>query len=167
MARKPAEYSAQGEGDVKARIAYIYGLVDPLVGQIRYIGRSLDPLARFKQHLTEVRKPTGDWRGEYNSAKRRWLQDLASAEKQPRLIILETTDAAHAHQVERAIIHSYIAVAVPLLNIQSGKEPKSPLKEYTIAERDAWKEREYMCKCVQCGEMYKDYLKRVSCPVCR
>lgn len=35
------------------RLAKIYGLIDPLSGEIRYVGKANDPARRLRGHLRE------------------------------------------------------------------------------------------------------------------
>ncbi len=59
--------------------AFIYALVNPLTGDMRYIGKTIQPKRRFKQHL----------KGETNR-KCVWLQYLQEQSLQPAMLILET-----------------------------------------------------------------------------
>ena len=58
---------------------YIYGLVDPESQQIRYIGKSIRPLQRLKDHMNEVS----------NCHRSHWLQNLKARGLIPQLVILE------------------------------------------------------------------------------
>lgn len=70
---------------------YIYALVDPDTNQIRYIGMSLDPRRRLRQHMRETKK---------NAGKNIWIDGLKARRRTPYLLILETV-AIEADPFER------------------------------------------------------------------
>ena len=61
------------------REAYIYGLKDPRTGLTRYVGKSVDPKARLKDHL----------RARSNTHCARWIRTLRAIGLKPEIIILE------------------------------------------------------------------------------
>lgn len=63
-------------------IANIYGLIDPISGQVKYVGKSNDPDRRYKDHLTEARKS-------YLPYKNTWIRSLLEKGGKPILIILQ------------------------------------------------------------------------------
>jgi hypothetical protein len=58
---------------------YIYALVDPENGDIRYIGKSIRPEKRLQNHMNEVS----------NCHRSHWLQSLKKQGAKPDLLILE------------------------------------------------------------------------------
>lgn len=58
---------------------YIYGLVDPVSKQIRYIGKSIRPKGRYTDHLNDKSK----------THKTNWIQSLLKKGLKPELVILE------------------------------------------------------------------------------
>ena len=64
---------------------YIYGLVDPRTGYVRYVGKSHNPKNRLNGHLIERRLKD-------NTHKSHWLNSLVSCGLKPELIILEETN---------------------------------------------------------------------------
>ena len=62
---------------------YIYGLVCPVAGDIRYIGKSINPEKRLRAHMGAA------VRGEYQHHAARWLRRLAAAGECPTIRILE------------------------------------------------------------------------------
>lgn len=64
-----------------AQKCYIYGLVDPRTGKIRYVGKSVDPAYRFQRHIRY------ELRGE--SHKVHWIKQLVAVGLTPELTVLE------------------------------------------------------------------------------
>jgi len=65
-------------------MSYIYGLVDPRTGQIRYIGRSEAPERRLSHHMSTART------GNDATPKADWLRELIAANTSPLVAILYT-----------------------------------------------------------------------------
>lgn len=67
-----------GVPDVRSVPVYVYGLVDPTDGSVRYVGKSDRPKYRVTTHLScSAAKPV-----------RAWVEDLATAGLRPQLVIL-------------------------------------------------------------------------------
>jgi len=66
---------------------YIYSLVCPLDGKVKYIGKSNNPYLRFSKHKSLSDKNTGD-----NILKNEWIRKLLSIGESPILSILEEVD---------------------------------------------------------------------------
>ena len=78
---------------------FIYGLKCPLSGDIRYIGKSVDPLQRFKKHINyEIKSDTH---------KARWLNKLIALGLLPELIIIEEVDKYQWEEREKFWIVYY------------------------------------------------------------
>lgn len=60
---------------------FIYGLIDPTTNELRYIGKSINPIVRLRKHISE--KDKGD------TYKNRWLRKLINNKIKPELIILD------------------------------------------------------------------------------
>lgn len=69
---------------------WIYGLYDPSACEIRYVGASVSPVARYRQHLTR-HQPHTVHVGE--SKKNEWLAKLEDSGTEPELVILEEVQA--------------------------------------------------------------------------
>jgi predicted GIY-YIG superfamily endonuclease len=84
-------------------MAWIYFLIDPRTGDVRYIGYSYRPETRLTQHINESLSAG-------NSHKLRWIRKLARLGLAPELVLIE--------QVERGLAPSreieYIALAKTL-----------------------------------------------------
>lgn len=91
---------------------YIYGLKDPETKEIRYVGKSAKPKARYRQHIKNCDL--------VNNHKRSWIKNLAEKGFVPELEILETTDQEHWELRERYWIKYGLDNDWPLTNISSG-----------------------------------------------
>lgn len=102
--------------------AYIYALVCPLTGHIRYVGQTKDVSKRYKQHTYNA--VAG------NPTKREWLQVLRDRGVAPELVVLETVRYTQQHDhpilweaseapcvVEQRWIEKLRGAGVPLVNI--------------------------------------------------
>jgi hypothetical protein len=82
--KAPGERAATSVHTSKTPIRrhYIYGLVDPLDGAIRYVGRTCNPRQRLSRHR----------QGKSLTAKGGWIRELAIHEMRPDMYILEVID---------------------------------------------------------------------------
>jgi group I intron endonuclease len=62
--------------------SYIYGLVDPRTGIVRYVGSSVNVEDRFKAHMKL-------WNLKEKTHKNNWIKNLLSEELKPIVVILE------------------------------------------------------------------------------
>lgn len=92
---------------------FIYALADPSTGEVRYVGQSVNPPLRLRQHL---------WGDHTNPYKERWLAQLARAGREPALLILEEATQATWEARERAWIAFYRAEGARLTNLTEGGE---------------------------------------------
>lgn len=95
--------------------AYIYGLVDPNDGQLKYVGKTIDPKTRLDIHLRRAKK---------NRAKT-WFRQLLKAKKKPQLYIIDqveyTEETTHLWKdLERFYIQYMKFVGCPLINKHPG-----------------------------------------------
>lgn len=74
---------------------FIYGLVDPITDEIRYVGKSNKPNRRFKRHIINSKYK--------RTYKDKWLLKLLSNDLKPKLIILEK--CTKDNWVEREVYH--------------------------------------------------------------
>jgi len=114
---------------------YIYGLIDPEVGLIRYIGKSTRPVGRLREHLRE--------RSACHRSK--WLQSLAARGLEPEMVILERIEGAWPWQeAERFWIAFARRHAWPITNNTSGGDGVPDLPDETRRRMAAtWKGRKH------------------------
>ena len=65
---------------------YIYALLDPNTGEVRYIGKSSDPQRRLKSHIQEC---TNHSRRTNNQRKREWIGSLLANKQKPIVVVLQ------------------------------------------------------------------------------
>ena len=108
--------------------AVIYGLFCPVVGAVRYIGKSCEPEKRMYAHLYAA-NPVGTW-------KDRWIAKLLSDGMKPSMVILEEVpDGASWQEAETRWITSAIALGWPLTNTAAGGNGSSPLNDAARARK--------------------------------
>lgn len=82
---------------------FIYGLVDPRTGYVRYVGKANNPTYRLSMHLTPAEiKDT--------SHKNSWLRGLLSDGNKPELIILQSVSKSIWQDAERRWIAYYRSI---------------------------------------------------------
>jgi hypothetical protein len=89
----------------------IYGLRCPLCGDIRYVGRTIDPARRLRDHLDDSRHETH---------KTRWLRIVAEAGRVPTLEVLEVVSPDAWQEAERRWIAHFAAMGNNLTNSTVG-----------------------------------------------
>jgi len=92
----------------------IYGLADPISGDIRYIGKSIDPTFRLKTHIAKAKFSL--------TYKDRWINSLLSKGLSPILVLIESTTTLHASVKEIFWIAAYKCVGARLTNATLGGE---------------------------------------------
>ncbi len=96
--------------------SYIYGLVDPIDNQLRYIGKSLNGLKAANRHCTpfELNK---------RSHKNNWIKSVLKQEYRPVLIIIqEFIESDILSQAEIFWIKYFKAMGCQLTNATLGGE---------------------------------------------
>lgn len=90
--------------------AYIYALADPRTGDVRYIGKSIKPVARWRRHRKD----------QTNSRRGRWIRRLAQENLEPLLYILEGP-CVNWEEAERRWIAFYLDTeGIVLTNLTEG-----------------------------------------------
>lgn len=78
-------------GEPASPITYIYALVDPDTGQPRYVGKSDNPIYRFRRHLKD----------DSDTHKSRWIRTLLRNGKFPKLRVLQAVRFDEWQEAER------------------------------------------------------------------
>jgi hypothetical protein len=96
---------------------YIYGLICPISGAVRYIGKSTNPDKRLRAHIGAA------LRHEYKHHTARWIRKIVSEGLEPVLRILEEVNSDNDwREAERAWIKRAIDERWPITNSTSGGE---------------------------------------------
>jgi hypothetical protein len=96
-------------------VTYIYGLVCPVSGEIRYIGKSVRPQARFERHIRDAASQA--------TYKDRWLTCLSAQGLRPSLrVICQIPDGVDWKDVERGYIAHGLRSGLRLTNTAAGGE---------------------------------------------
>lgn len=88
---------------------YVYVLRDPRTKKVHYVGTSVNPKVRFRQHLS--------LKDRSNITKRAWIQDLKNQGLEPELFVIEECWGMKALSVEEEWIENLISLGHPLTNL--------------------------------------------------
>jgi hypothetical protein len=94
---------------------YIYSLVCPLDGKVKYVGKANDPKGRFRKHKSLGDTNTGD-----NIEKNKWIKSLLDQGLLPILEILEEVDVTEWKEKEKFYVRQFREQGVELFNICGG-----------------------------------------------
>jgi len=94
---------------------YIYSLVCPLDGQVKYVGKANDPKGRFRKHKSLGDTNTGD-----NSDKNEWIKTLLDQGLLPILEIIEEVDVTEWKAKEKFYVRQFKENGIKLFNICGG-----------------------------------------------
>jgi DNA-binding XRE family transcriptional regulator/predicted GIY-YIG superfamily endonuclease len=109
---------------------FVYGLTDPLfagpvLDAVRYIGKTDNPMRRYKQHC----------RADDYSTKSNWIKSLKAANLLPGLVIIETVER-NIDERERYWIAYYLEKGVELLNVDMAYKPAVRLPHVSFIDRE-------------------------------
>lgn len=93
---------------------YIYGLIDVIKNELKYIGKSVNPQSRYRRHLQDSHKKI--------SYKDRWIQSLLENNNKPELIIIDEVNKDEWEFWEKHYIAYYKFIGCKLTNISEGGE---------------------------------------------
>lgn len=94
---------------------YIYELLCPLSGDVRYIGKAENPDRRFKRHLVDSAL--------MKSYTNRWIAGLLRRGLKPVMrLAVKISDHENWQQIERECIALGFALSLPLTNTSAGGE---------------------------------------------
>lgn len=100
------------------KLIAIYALREPDTGEIRYIGKATDAMARFKSHMRDARRRS--------TPVYVWINELAAAGKKPVMDVLRMVEPSQWEAAEREEIACRDRKR--LLNIAAGgNQPSCPV----------------------------------------
>jgi hypothetical protein len=76
------------------RTGYIYTLVDPRTDEVRYVGRTVEPHQRLRQHLKDS----------HSSDIREWVNELQNEDLEPEMYLINVDDEEYLDSLERRAI---------------------------------------------------------------
>lgn len=96
--------SRKGVGEIPEMVStyYYYTLLCPLTGDIKYVGRTVDPKNRIRNHIYEAKKNN-------RNKRERWIMSLLRKNKRPILNIIWTGKITLSQAIlgERSLIKRY------------------------------------------------------------
>lgn len=95
------------------KVTFIYALIDPRTDEIRYIGKTVNPNARFRQHLKNRRCSTHCTT---------WIDSLITEGLKPTMTILESVSDSNGSEQERWWIAEGKRIGLRLTNLTDGGE---------------------------------------------
>lgn len=118
---------------------FIYLLIDPILNQPKYIGKSIKPESRLRQHLIEAK------RRKYINYKNNWIYSLVTQNLKPIMVIIDETDS-NWWELEEYWISQFKTWGFDLVNgTEGGENPpsfkgKTHSDEYKEIRRNIMKE---------------------------
>ncbi len=130
----------------------IYLLIDPITNEIRYVGKTIQPLkSRLSAHINE----------KSNCHRSHWIEKLKRAGVNPEIVLLEEIDGAWPWQESERFWIKYLrAIGINLTNNTSGGDGVPDLPEETRAKmRLTWLGRKHKPETIEklrgCRKSYK------------
>jgi hypothetical protein len=112
---------------------FIYGLVDSLKNELKYIGKSINPETRFRKHLQDSKKKA--------TPKDKWILELRENKQKPELIIIDIVGDENWVFWEQHYISYFKAIGCLLTNSTDGGENPPILKGRKRTEKEIEKIR--------------------------
>lgn len=100
---------------MEKRTTAIYGLLNPATGELRYVGRSVQPATRLKQHIGSVR-----WEKYQRIHLTRWIAQLLDQGLTPEMIILEEGPGEFWREAEAFWIAYFKSLGCDMVNAAPG-----------------------------------------------
>lgn len=118
---------------------FIYALCDPLTQEVRYIGKSMRPSSRYREHILMAEK------GEVRTHVYNWIRALIIRGLLPKLVIVERCEPCDSSEREKFWIRQYKKEGLRLCNCTEGgtggstRTGKTNSKEHVAAMRKGWR----------------------------
>jgi len=98
-----------------SKLAYIYTLNDPISGEARYVGKTVQPQVRLQQHINRSRE-------ENITHKDRWINSLLLNGLLPKMEIIDEVKQKDWEAYERQYILLFKSMGARLTNLTEGGE---------------------------------------------
>ena len=144
-------------------VVFIYTLIDPITDEVRYVGKSIKPERRYREHLTV----------DSNTHKSAWIKSLLKKGMEPTLKIIEECDEGNWSDREKYWVSQYDNLSNLTEGGEDGshsEETKEKLRILNTGENNpnygkkASKELKYKLSEIQSGkvlsETHKDKIKK-------
>lgn len=128
-----------------SRKGYIYGLIDPSTGQLRYIGQTVRKIEyRLTSHLGSAKTLNKFGELKYNSYVYRWIRQVLAQNQEPQIVLIqEFQEEDVLDDAETFWIAYFRKMGCPLTNLASGgrvgcrgrKASDESKKRMSIAQR--------------------------------
>lgn len=96
------------------KIIYIYGLIDNVKNELKYVGKSINPQSRYRKHLQDSKQKI--------SYKDKWISSLLNNNNKPELIIIDEVEENNWEYWEKYYISYFKFIGCKLTNILEGGE---------------------------------------------
>jgi DNA-binding transcriptional regulator YiaG len=117
---------------------YIYGLIDPRDGQIRYVGATRTELKkRIVGHIQEARTYQDGHPAQW-SRKNAWILDMLSDGAFPDVIVLQESDEENRKADEKTWITRLTDAGAMLLNCHGVPDTSAHMKQRLAEKKPLW-----------------------------
>lgn len=93
-------------------VIFIYGLIDPIKNDLRYVGKSVNPNNRYRKHLQESKNKI--------TYKDKWVNKLLQDNLRPELIIIDVVSEENWEFWEKFYISYFKYIGCRLTNLTEG-----------------------------------------------
>jgi hypothetical protein len=121
----------------QTQTAWVYALIDPRDNQVKYIGKSINPKARLREHIYKCKFE--------HTEKGNWVKKLLSLSLEPQMKLLKEAQHTEIPYWEEYYIKHYKSFGINLLNyddkgvgIVSGVNKKAIEKSKEITSRKVY-----------------------------
>lgn len=108
---------------------FIYTISDPNTNLVRYVGKTKDPVARFRKHLTEKNK----------TLKCQWIKHILKIGAKPTFSIIDECANHEWEQKEKMYILLFKSVGANLTNQMPGGEGGATMKGRKLTKEQSQK----------------------------